>query len=106
MTTNVLSKEFQRNESINCDCSRRGNHPTLAHDSTCKFHRMMIDPRTHYHNFKVIQDELTFLDTELTKVKVEVTDMRKELRTGLAEVKAMLGDFLALFRASTGTAGG
>ena len=91
-----FSKEYQIWEERKCNCDKRGNLPTLHHQNDCKFLKIMNNPRCHYHSLKVIQDNGNETREKLEILKADVAEVKSEL----VEIKAMMGDFLALFRAS------
>lgn len=104
-----ISKLYELTEKEYCNCNKQGNLPTINHRADCKFLKVMRYPLIHYYNFKTIQYYGSETHVELGVLKAEVAEVKGEMaevKSELVEIKAMLGDFLALFRGSTGTAGG
>ena len=98
-----FNQEYKTYEKDLCNCDKRSVIPTIDHRPRCRFNNVMSDHRVVYHDIKTIIDfenetqrELKFLKAEVVEVKTAVAKVEAEL----TEIKAMLGDFLALFRVS------
>ena len=91
-----FSQEYKFHEKEMCNCDKRSVIPTLDHRSGCKFNEVMLNPRVAYHNLKIIQDCEKETHQKFESLGVEMTKMQ----TDIDEIKSMIGDFLALFRAA------